>query len=339
MHRPHEAARAYLLLAEAALGAGAQRRAEHALNRMADLASRAACEGYLRPTARLARQVVGERRLIRGLRRQTRQLLESLATALPALTLIEPVPEDEERQSRAILEISPFGNGHISLSGLPIHAAALPTKAREVLHFAVRSGGQVARADLLSAIWDDDRRAPQNLWDASRHVRRVLGERAWVTRNAQYTLELTVHDAGHEFDQCASAALGKGARGERLAAAEQALELAGNGGYLEWCESDWAAAERLRLGARAAAVAMAAAALYEELERPQEAITACRRAMAIEPYEEAPRQALLRLLVATGQVDLALLEYNAYRALVHEDLQAEPSSALRTFAAQLRLGR
>lgn len=337
IHRPQYAARAYLLLAEAALGSGRINRAEWALNRMAKLVHGLGCEDYLRPTARMARQVLGARRSLRGLRRRALLLLDGLAATVPALAVVGPRGDEDEGNAseRLILHVSPFGRGRIALGDQRIDPAVLPRKARELLFFAVHAARPLSRNELLEALWDDDKRAAQNLWDASRHLRRVLGEWSWQPSRGLYSLWLTVHDDGHEFDQAASAALGKGSQSERLAAAEQALELVGDGGYLEWCDGLWAHAERARIMARATMVALALARIYEDLGRVQDAIRAGKRAVAFEPYEEAPRLALVRLLVADGQIEAALAEFDTYRALLRDDLQAEPSPRLRAEVARI----
>lgn len=119
-----------------------------------------------------------------------------------------------------------------------------------------------------------------------------------------------------------------------MAAGEQALALAGSGGYLEWCDSLWAGAERARTMTRIMHVALSLGALYAEMGRRDEALTAYRRAVTFEPYEEAPRLALLRALVAMGRVEAAVREYNAYRRLLRNELGAEPSEDLRAVVAR-----
>jgi DNA-binding SARP family transcriptional activator len=337
VHRLHHAARAYLLLGEAALGNGVQRRAETALNRMAELTGMLDCEGYLRAPARMARQVFAERHLLRGLQKRARVLLDRLAGAVPALTVLQPADQDTDAaQPHRTLHVSPFGQGAVVLANRAVEPHALPPKARELLFYAVRMARPLLRAELLETLWGDEHGAAPNLWDASRHLRRLLGEHSWVNSGGRYALHLDIQDDGHEFDQMASAALGKGSTYERLAAAERALELLGSGGYLEWCDSLWATSERTRVMTRAMAVALVLVRLYDEMGRCQEAIAICRRALGFDPYDEAPRLALLRLLVADGQVETAIQEYNVYRQLLHEELAAEPSMAVCTVVAKLK---
>lgn len=334
VNRPHGAARAHLFHAEALLALGSVRRAEAALNRMAALVLPLGCDGYLHAAARLVRHVHTQYRLLRKLRRETRLVLERLAAGGPALAVLPPATDDSAAPPALLL--SPFGNGRIALEGQEVEPSALPPKARELLFYAAHAGRPLARAELLEALWEGDVQSSQALWDASRHVRRVLGEESWRPRGGCYTLHMEMRDEGRCFDEAAAHALGDGPIVERLAAAEQALNLAGDGGYLEWCDSFWTLAERERVTRRIAAVALTAADLYGQLGRPRDAIAACRRAMDLDPLGEEPRMALLRCLAACGDVGGALREYGAYRRLLREELQTEPSAGLRALAQDLQ---
>lgn len=330
--RPHHAARAYLLYAEALLATGVSRRADDALNRMAELVLPLGCEGFLRPTARLARQVFSERHKLRRLRRETRLLLDRLAPHGRSLSLV--VPDAEDVPELPTLCLTPFGQGGITLAGRQLDAS-LPPKARELLFYTVHAGRPVQRDELLESIWEDDQRAAQSLWDASRHLRRVLGEQAWGPSGGAYALHLPVQNDERAFEEAAATALGDDPVSERIAAAERALGLIGEGGYLEWCDSLWASAARARLTQRATQVALALARLQAQAGAHQEAIAACRRAVVLDPLDEAPRQALLRQLAASGDVAAVRREYAAYRRLLHEELAVAPSAGLQRLAHEL----
>jgi LuxR family maltose regulon positive regulatory protein len=334
VHRPHHAARAYLLRAEAFMATGVVTKAEEALNQAASLVLPLGCEGYLRPTARMTRQVLAERHTFRRLRREARAMLDRLAPAAPALTVVRS--EDEAEQLQLLLEVSPFGQGRISLGGRLLVISALPPRAREALFYAVAAGGMVARDELLSAVWEDDPRGPQNLWDASRHIRRLLGDRAWVLRGGAYTLTMAVHDHGAIFERESADALGNGPLLERLEAAEQALAHYGEGGYLEWCGSLWATVRRERMAQLALRTALALAGCYEELHRIDDAIGVYRRGMELDHLNEEPVRALVRLLGAQGRVREAVREYRVYQAVLQEELAASPSGELRKLVEGMR---
>ncbi len=340
VHRPHSAARALLLQAEALLAIGAIRRAENSLNRLAALVGPSGCEGYLRPTARLCRQVFARYRFLRQVRRGTRQLLDSLVReAAPPLTLLPHF--QDEAETLPDLWLSPFGMGRIVWAGRELEPHALSAKARELLFFAAHRGRPLRRDEIIEALWDGDMEAIQSFWNAGRDIRRVLGEHVWGPRNGTYAIRLRVHDAGREFEHNARAALSDAPLMERLGAAERALELLGpgSGGYLEWCDSLWTAAERTRVMHLATAVALAAATIYAELQRHHDAIAVIRRAAAIDPFDEGVRLALLRHLVDTGEAQTALAEYASFRRLLREELCTEPSPSLRAVAFELSGGK
>jgi DNA-binding SARP family transcriptional activator len=194
----------------------------------------------------------------------------------------------------------------------------------------------VARDELLSAVWEDDPRGPQNLWDASRHIRRLLGDRAWVLRGGAYALTMAVHDDGAIFERESADALGNGPLLERLEAAEQALARYGEGGYLEWCGSLWATVRRERIAQLALRTALALAGCYEELHRIDDAIGVYRRAMELDHLNEEPVRALVRLLGAQGRVREAVREYRVYQAVLQEELAASPSGELRKLVEGMR---
>lgn len=323
LNRPHEAARAHLYRAEALLALGAVRRAEEALNHMATLILPLGCEGYLRPVARVAREVMRNRHVLRHLRRDARLLLDRLAPEAPLLSLVPAVAVEPPLP---LLQLSPFGAGRIRLGDRDIALSSVRDKACELLFFAGRAGQPLTRDVLLDALWEGDTAGGSALWNASRDLRRVLGERNWGRSGGAYTLRVPVTDDSRLFNDAARTALGSGAAEERRDAAERALNLIGDGGYLEWCESLWALAERHNVGRQAVTIAIALADLYTREGRVQDAIDICRRAVVFDEFDEAPRVALLRYLALTGQVGLARQEDRAYRQLLREELQVEPSA-------------
>ncbi len=332
VNRNHQAARACLLRAEAQLAVGATSKAESALNRMTTLILPLGCEAFLWPTAKMTRQVLAERRLLRRLRIDTRQLLERLADAVPSLALVLPQSEDE---GPPVLCLSPFGQGRITLGDRPIANSALPPKARELLFFSGQAQGPILRAQLLETVWEDRPNGPRDLWDATRHLRRVLGERSWTVERGAYALTLPVIDEGNGFFAAAEVARGRGATLDRLEAGERAIALVGAGGFLEWCESLWAESARVRVQRQAVATALVLAQIYEELNRIDDAEAVCRRAIIFEPLEEAPRLHLIRLLAGEGRKAAAAKEFIEYRVLTQEELGTEPSAELRKLAANL----
>lgn len=176
-------------------------------------------------------------------------------------------------------------------------------------------------------------KAAPNLWNATRHVRRVLGDESWGPRNGVYNIYLPLQDDGRRFDEAAEVALGQGELAERVTAAETALNLVGAGGYLEWCDSPWAMAERNRMGRRIIMVALALALCYEQMGQRDDMFATLRRAIAFDPVDETLRLTLVRRLIADGQDDAVRNEYRAYRRLMREKMGLEPSNELRTLVS------
>ena len=329
LDQPHRAARAYLLAGDALLTTSAIRRAEQALNSMAGLALSAGCAGYLAPAARFARHALAGRRVLRHLRRDTRQVLDHLAVATGHGSASLPAREGEDARS-ASLWLSPFGQGHLRVGDQDIPMAALPIKARELLFFAVQAGRPLSREEILTVLWDDAPEAMQALWDASRHLRRVLGQGSWGPRNGAYAVHAPVTNEEVAFTAAVAVVTGAGPVTERLAAAEQALRAVGGGGYLEWCDSLWVTVRRAQVVRDASTVALDAAQLYSEQGRHHEAIMMCQRAIALDVLAEEPRGALLQCLVAAGDRQGARRAYLSYQQLVREELDEELPAHLTT---------
>ncbi len=333
LQRPQYAARALVLRAEALLSSGSVSRAEEALNHAALLVLPLGCEGFLRPVARMTRQVLAERQILRKLRRDTRSLLEQLASGVPVLTVVGETRLAEDAPPP--LRVSPFGPGRLYFGGRAIDANALPPRAREVLFYAAHQRGSVERSVLLEAVWEADARASQSLWDASRHIRRLLGERHWTIRGGVYSLNVVVNDDALQFDAESLVVHGSGSDIERVAAGERALALVAPGMFMEWCDSMWATSLRAHYTELALSTLLETAALYDGLGRTEDGAATLRKAVAVDPLDERPRLALVRSLAGQGMVQQAVSEYREYRDLVHHELDAEPSAELRRFVATL----
>ena len=333
LQRPQYAARALLLRAEAFLSSGSVSRGEEALNHAATLVLPLGCEGFLRPVARMTRQVLAERQILRKLRRDTRVMLDQMAAAVPVLTVVagSPAPDDLP----ASLRVSPFGRGRLYFDGRVIDASALPPRAREVLFFVAHQTGSAERNVLIETIWEGGSRASQSLWDASRHIRRLLGERHWTIRGGKYSLNAVVNDDAVQFEAEAATTLGSGTDMEKLAAGERAIELIRPGIFMEWCDSLWAASLRAHYTQLAMATLLEMAERYDFLGRMDEVNRILRKAAEVDPLAERHRRALVRSLAQQGLVRQAIREYRAYRDMVRRELDAEPSAELRRLVANL----
>ena len=329
---PHQAACALLLAAACLHAKGGGHTSGDVLNRMAALILPLGCEGYLRPTARLVSRLLGERHLLRRMRKETRALLNRLAGQV--LILIGPAIA--VATTDVTLHLSPFGAGRIIHNGVPIKMGMLPAKARELLFFAGQSCEGLSRDAILTALWEGDTTCATALWDASRHVRRLLGDASWHLRGGMYRLEITTCHDGVAFDRECTLALDTGqAWLERLRAAEGAMHLYGAGGYLDGCESSWVVAAREWVTRRAVDVALALGRSYEEMGRGSDAISLYQRALSYDSLDDAALCVLLQALVAAGRVGEATRTYRNYREKLYEEGGMEPARSLQGLAAGL----
>ncbi len=333
VNRPQQAAQAHLLRAESFLALDRIRRAEEALNRMAHLVLPLGSEGYLHPMTRMTHRVATHRRLLRHLHREARLLLDRLMDVTPQLSLM-PI-RDGVLPPRSSLLLSPFGQGHIAIGDHAIPLSALPAKARELLFFAGHADGPLSRDKILDALWDGDMGCASAFWNATRHLRRVLGDDGWGRHDGTYSLRQPVVYEERRFDVAAARARAAAPALDRIAAGEEALSIVGAGGYLDWCDSLWVMRARNRTTRQAIRVALVLADLYGEAGQDADVISACRRAIVFDTLDEVPRRALLRHLHRMGKEHAARREYAAYRRLVRAELATEPSLEMQTFAAAL----
>lgn len=327
--RPHEAARALLFLAEATLAGGSRTRAEAHLTRLGQLVAEGDYEGYLRPVAHLARRCLEERRGFRRLGTAGRSLLDALAAEGRSLQLVPDSTDRADEAERQLLRISPFGQGRAWYRDSELDLALLPPRARELLFLAGRQTKPLPRSAILSHIWDDEPGGVSGLWDASRHLRRVLGEERWRAQAGLYSLDLEVLDDEGRFLAAAATTLGDGAVPLKLAAAAEALALFEDDGYLEWCESAWVTERRATCTGLIVEVACAAGRLYAQAGRPEAAITACQRACRADPLDEAAHVALCEVLIGQGRVADAVAVYKHYRKLLEAELGTTPGGTLQ----------
>ncbi len=327
LNYPHHAARACFLRAEALVAIGRVRDVEETLNRLAELVLPPGVEGYLRPMARFARRVLAQHRALRRLRRDTRDLLERLHGGLkakPALRLLSPSRPGVAAPATPTLSLSPFGQGRVRLNDNDIDPGILPPKARELLFWVAHVGNPVSRSEIFAALWDGDA-SPSSFWDAGRHLRRVFGVEAWGPNGKEYALRCTIDDAGQQFDRASATALSTAAEPPCVAAAEQALALYGDGGYLEWCDSLWCVIERERVARQALRVVFALAELYRASGRAEDALAVVRAALVRNPTEDSLCATLMRYLIDMGKGEDAVDEYQRYRSRLFADYAVKPA--------------
>jgi predicted ATPase/DNA-binding SARP family transcriptional activator len=121
------------------------------------------------------------------------------------------------------------------------------------------------------------------------------------------------------------------ARIEQLAAAAEVYR----GDLLPGFVEEWVLLERQYLMERAShAFAELVALLWAEGKIPH-AIQWARRAVSLDPLREEAHQMLLELLVADGQPEAAIRQYQELERLLREDLREAPRSAIRALLQEM----
>jgi DNA-binding SARP family transcriptional activator len=321
------------------------------LNTVEDLVIATECQAYLEPLARYAPTVVHRQGELYRIRASARQMLSELAAAAPGLRVVSNAAADSA--NKAVLVLSPFGAGNILLNGREIAVAALAEKPREFLFYLGYRGDLVSRDEVLEALWpEDSERGPQALWQATYHLRRLLGQGAVSRVRGSYGLHGDVTDHGRLFEELGESVVSRSqavrrtlthddfaAREEMLsvlANVEEALGLVRAGAFLEWCAGMWAVELRARHGARARRLALMAVPLYERLEREEDALRMCDQAIAGDQFEEESWFTLIGLHARKGRVREALQAFAKYRALLRAELGVEPSAQLNAFVRMVK---
>jgi predicted ATPase/DNA-binding SARP family transcriptional activator len=226
-----------------------------------------------------------------------------------------------------------FGTFAAQVDGRPLP----PQRSRKgdwlLALLALQRGGEMDRASLAGLLWPESAhtQALYNLRRTLTELREMLGSEAWrLTSPHPHTLALDL--TGAQVDVLAfDAAL---ARGDE-ASLQNAVELY-RGPLLEECAEEFILQERLpreqayletleTLAGHAAARGDHAAAIRR-----------LRQAVALDPFRETAQQALLKALVASGDLTASLLAYRDFCLRLHQEIHAEPSLETKALFHQLR---
>ncbi len=213
---------------------------------------------------------------------------------------------------------------------------AQPRRAALVAYLAVAGGdGYVSRDRLLGVFWPeaDETRARAALRQALVFVRRALGAEAVRTRGDEEVGLDPSHVACDVWQFRGAIAAGRleeamsMLRGEFLAG----LLLDDAPAFERWCAEqravlDREAADALDRGAREAAARGALAP----------AISFSRRALALDPFNEARHRTLLAMLDQAGDRAGAMREHEAFAARLRAELDVAPSPETETLVREIR---
>ena len=237
----------------------------------------------------------------------------------------------DARLGRSYARSPCFAYGCSESSGLETDGLVIPPPdgrpARALLAWLALRPGRSARADVAAALWPDvlDQSARASLRTALSALRRSLGPAAralGADREAVWLDDVQV-------DALEFAAL--------VDAGEFAAALAlGDADLLPGVQDEWALAardaHRERRGAALGALATEAARRSDR----EEAVGYARRRAALDHFDEPAHRALMRHLVAAGDVGGALSEYERLAARLRSELAVVPSAATRELAERIR---
>jgi DNA-binding SARP family transcriptional activator len=229
------------------------------------------------------------------------------------------------------------GRLRVSIAGQPREGQLHGRQGRLLLAFLVlRRGAPVTRDALVEAIWGATGLPPSEgaLAPVLSRLRKCL---APATLEGRDTLALVVPEPVWVDVETAYQALERaraaGDAGERLAAAQEAAEIA-QAELLPGLEADWIKDERLRLD-RVRMEALELGAQAARLSQPALAERLARSAIAAAPFRESAWAALIGALEAQGNVAEALQAYDEVRQLLRDELGAVPSRELADLHAGL----
>ena len=200
---------------------------------------------------------------------------------------------------------------------------------------ARRARGFTRRDSILPLFWPehDESRARTSLRQSLRFLRTALGDDVFERRGDD---EIRVADTV-AFDADAFAAA---VRDGKL---EEALDLyrgdflagffvAGNGPEFD----QWLEDERATLRETAMRSAMSLAAKLEQRSDPVTAARWVRRAVSLNPHDEAAQRRLIALLDAAGDRAGALHAYESFARRLEREMEVRPSKATQILAAEIR---
>jgi predicted ATPase/DNA-binding SARP family transcriptional activator len=214
-------------------------------------------------------------------------------------------------------------------------------KARSLVKLlALAPDQRLTRDQILEDLWPDfaPEAAVNNLYRTLNAARQVLApELPLRLRGGLLALDargpLTIDVVA--FERAAAAARGA----TDPAAYEAALALYGGELLPEDRYEDWAAARRETLRETYHGLLLAVAGLYEARGETEATLGSLQRLIAADPAHEAAHTALMRVYARTGQRGQAIRQYQALRAALARELDAEPEPATRHLYGDIVTGQ
>ena len=237
------------------------------------------------------------------------------------------------------IEIYTFGTLRVIRDGYTVAESDWQTRqARQLLKILITERPRPVSTDrLIDLLWPESasQAAATTLRSAINALRKVLEPERRNRAPSRYILTQTPGYAFHShadiwldvaaFEQALDHAEQSSAPTDKLRYLERSVALYTDDYFTSDPYVDWAQNERERLRERYIAALLHLAALQAEQTNYTAAIATCRQVVARDPVRESAYQALMRYQAESGDSASALLTYERCRALLAEELGADPS--------------
>ena len=249
------------------------------------------------------------------------------------------------------LTLSLFGSPLISLDGHPVSGFASKKALALLAYLAVDADRAHTREELAGLLWPDyaESSARANLRSVLANVRRAIGDREasppflTITRQGvQFNLECDHHLDVAIFQELSST-------GALDAVATKQLEEAVNrmrGPFLAGFSipdsptfEEWILLRRAFFDRQVATTLVRLSRRYEDLGQYEQALRHAQRCVDMDPWQEEAHRQVMRLLVANGQRNEALIQFETCRRLLVEELGVEPTEETTNLYERIRTGR
>jgi len=253
----------------------------------------------------------------------------------------------------AHLSVSLLGPFQVTLDGAPVTAFESDKVRALLAYLAVEADRPQSRDKLAGLLWPNrtDRDARSNLRYALSNLRKAIGDRPTVDargtappflRVSRQTIQFN-GDSGSWVDVTAFANLLESPT-QTVRELEGAVDLY-RGEFLEGFSlgdsvpfEEWVLFKREYMCRRLLYALHRLAATYERHGEYERALPYAWRQVELEPWQEKTHRQLMRLLALNGQRGAALVQYEACRRALAEELDVEPAPETTRLYAQIRDG-
>ncbi|KUO58679.1 MAG: hypothetical protein APF84_09420 [Gracilibacter sp. BRH_c7a] len=211
-------------------------------------------------------------------------------------------------------------------------------KTRELFAFLLHHRNRnLSKEELLDALWaeDDPEKAIRQLYNGIYYIRKALEEygigRNLISIDGNYNLKLGPVDFDVEYyNQFA-----RGHDNSNLGQLEE-IEILFQGDYLQGEYYPWADLERERLSSLHLRCLLQLAKELKAARKWDKAENYLVKAYHKNPYYEETTELLLKLYEETGNSSKAILHYNTYTKLIHEELGIQPDKKLHELVRTIK---